>query len=48
MLEMARLLAEDPCPRVTRFVRATTHTRDPEIQQLAKNYLEKNGPSPCA
>jgi hypothetical protein len=42
MIEIARLLADDPCPRVTRFMRAAVSAPNPEIQQIAHEYLAKN------
>lgn len=45
MIEIARLLAEDPCPRVTRFMRAAVHAPNPNIQHIAQEYLTKNDSS---
>jgi hypothetical protein len=41
MIEVARLLAGDPCPRVTRFMRAAVNAPNPQIQQIAHEYLAK-------
>jgi len=45
MVEVARLLSEDPSPRVTRFMRAALHAPNPKIQHIAQEYLETNGSS---
>jgi hypothetical protein len=42
MIEIARLMAEDPCPRVTRFMRAAMQAPNPSIQHIAQEYLSKN------
>jgi hypothetical protein len=42
MIGVARLLASDPCSRVTRFMRAALNAPNPKIQQIAHEYLAKN------
>ena len=45
MVKIARLLAEDPSPRVTRFMRAAIHAPNPKIQDIAREYLATNSSS---
>lgn len=42
MVEIARLLAEDRCPRVTRFMRAAVHAPNADIVHIAQEYLSQN------
>jgi len=42
MIEISRLLASNPCSRVTRFMRAAINAPNPKIQQIAHEYLAKN------
>jgi HEAT repeat protein len=43
MVKIARMLSEPQRPRVTRFMRAAVRAPNPEIQEIAKNYLEQYG-----
>lgn len=43
MVKIARMLSEPVRPRVTRFMKAAVHAPNPEIQQIAKTYLEQYG-----
>lgn len=43
MVKIALMLSEPARPRVTRFMRAAVHAPNPEIQQVAKNYLGQYG-----
>jgi HEAT repeat protein len=43
MVRIARLLSDRERPRVTRFMRAAVHAPNPEIQQIANQYLSNYG-----
>lgn len=43
MVKIARMLSQPGRPRVTRFMRAAVHAPNPEIQQIATQYLSVYG-----